>query len=569
MLIDARCLPRDEVIETEVCIVGGGPAGLTIAHELAGQSFRVCVLESGGQEQNAAIQLLASSEENSRQDMFYPKAEFMRRRQLGGTANVWAIEYKGSPCGVRYVPLEEIDFEKRDWVPYSGWPFNKAHLDPYYSRAHKLCHLGSYSNDVRDWQDPEATPLDIGDRFQTRMFHVGPREVFTQHCLDYLQQAPNISLYYHATATQLELDETTRTIKRVYVANLEGVRFSVVARIVILAQGAIDNARLLLMSDDKQGTGIGNEYDLVGRFLMDHPVVRSGVLLPKTRNLLNKTALYDLRRVNGASVIGQISLKPEIACREGLLGMTTSIFPLHPIYGYNLRRWLFPRGKRYDSPAVDAGMSLKEQLRSGKVSSQTFTYLRQILAGIDDLVYHFGRKQSRSLFSLPYRYGYDANGWSMQQDKTSRYGLFEVVNMTEQAPDPDNRVTLSRDQDDLGCRKVKLNWRWNERERNSIRRIQNMLVEDISHSGIGQLKLELDRDDPQMLLSSAHHNIGTTRMHDNPRQGVVDGNCKVHSIANLYIAGSSVFPTSSYANPTLTIVALGIRLGDHVKQMMT
>jgi choline dehydrogenase-like flavoprotein len=96
-----------------------------------------------------------------------------------------------------------------------------------------------------------------------------------------------------------------------------------------------------------------------------------------------------------------------------------------------------------------------------------------------------------------------------------------------------------------------------------------MLVEDINHSGIGQLKLELDRDDPQMLLSSAHHNIGTTRMHDNPRQGVVDGNCKVHSIANLYIAGSSVFPTSSYANPTLTIVALGIRLGDHVKQMMT
>jgi choline dehydrogenase-like flavoprotein len=569
MIVDAHRLPDNAVIETEVCIVGAGPAGITLAQELAGQDFRVCLLESGGWEPNEEVQELASSPATPIEELYYPKADFMRRRQLGGTANVWAIAMNGIQKGVRYVPLEEIDFEKRDWVPNSGWPINKTDLDPYYARAHKVCQIGTYSNRVEDWQDGEAVPLNLGNRITTRMFHVGSREVFTQHYLSQFKQSENITLYYNATAVELETSDTARMVERVRVASLNGKSFQVVAKIVILAQGAIDNARLLLLSDRVQTAGLGNEYDVVGRYFMDHPVVRAGLVIPKNRNIFDQTALYDLRQKSGSFVIGQMSLTEETLRREHLLHTTTSIFPLLPIHRFNLRRILFPQGKRYKSAAVEAGIMLKRDLRKGKISGQTFNQLWQILTGMDDLVYFFGRKRSISPFALPYRYGYDDNGWSYETNKSKRYGLFEVIQMTEQAPDPDNRVVLAEERDRLGCRKAKLQMRWNEIDRRSIRRTQDIFAEDIVRSGLGRLKLELDRDDPHVVLPSAHHNMGTTRMHANPRYGVVDANCKVHSVSNLFIASSSVFPTSSYANPTLTIVAMAIRLADHVKQMMS
>ena len=568
MLINSHELPIDAIVETEVCIVGAGAAGITLAQEFAGQDFRVCLLESGEWEPNEEIQKLAGSQATSLEELYYPKANFMRRRQLGGTANVWSINLHDKPQGVRYVPLEEIDFEQRDWVPYSGWCFNKAHLDPYYARAHQVCQLGAYSNAVADWQDEDAYPLNLGSRLTTRMFHVGSREVFTHYYLNQFKQSKIVDVYYNATAVELETEATAQRVNRVRVACLGGKQFWVAAKIVILAQGAIDNARLLLLSNQTQSAGVGNEYDVVGRYFMDHPVIRSGLLIPKSRALFNQTALYDLRYKDNAAVIGQISPTEAVLRQERLLHTSTSIFPLPSIYRFNPRRLLFPKGKRYRSHAVEAGITLKQSLRQRKLSGATLKQVWHLITGIDDLIYYFGRRQTASLLSLPYRYGYDTNGWSYQTGNDKRYGLFEVINMTEQAPDPDNRVILSGDRDSLGCQKVKLCWRWNEIDRRSVRRTQDLLAQEIQRSGIGRLKLELDQDTPHVVLQSAHHNMGTTRMNENPRYGVVDANCKVHSVANLFIAGSSVFPTGSYANPTLTIVAMSIRLADHVKQLM-
>ncbi|MFM7425991.1 MAG: GMC family oxidoreductase, partial [Elainella sp.] len=150
-----------------------------------------------------------------------------------------------------------------------------------------------------------------------------------------------------------------------------------------------------------------------------------------------------------------------------------------------------------------------------------------------------------------------------------QFGLFEVVHLAEQAPDPNNRITLGTERDALGCPKVKLYWRWNDIDIQSLIKVQDILVEEFARAGLGHLKLERDQGVPQLILPSIHHHMGTTRMSLDSKQGVVDADCKVHGVSNLFIASSSVFPTGSYANPTLTIIAMAIRVADQVKACMT
>ena len=155
MFIDSRKLPYGEVIHTEVCIVGAGPAGIALAHEFIGQSFRVCLLESGDLIYNAEAATLGEGETDG--DPFPPLVP-MRPRQFGGQATQWYIEYTKNRFGLRHVPLDRIDFEKRDWVPYSGWPFTKEHLDPFYERAHTFCKLGPYTYEAKDWEKTQFSP---------------------------------------------------------------------------------------------------------------------------------------------------------------------------------------------------------------------------------------------------------------------------------------------------------------------------------------------------------------------------------------------------------------------------
>jgi choline dehydrogenase-like flavoprotein len=183
---------------------------------------------------------------------------------------------------------------------------------------------------------------------------------------------------------------------------------------------------------------------------------------------------------------------------------------------------------------------------------------------VDDLIYLQWRRKQR----IGFPYGLDTGGWSELPNKAQKFGCYEVFHITEQAPDPANRIMLSDDRDRLGCRKVKIQWRWNDIDIHSTRRAQDIFAEEFARIGLGKLNLELDRGVPQVFLPSTHHNIGSTRMHDNPKQGVVDANCKVHGVSNLFIASSSVFPAGGYANPTLTIIAIAIRVADEVKTRM-
>jgi choline dehydrogenase-like flavoprotein len=129
-------------------------------------------------------------------------------------------------------------------------------------------------------------------------------------------------------------------------------------------------------------------------------------------------------------------------------------------------------------------------------------------------------------------------------------------------------VTLSEQTDALGMPRVRLEWRLRPADMRSMVRAQEIVDEELRRAGLGRLQIELDDATPPPGLKGGWHHMGTTRMHLDPRQGVVDEHCRVHGVANLYVAGSSVFPTAGYANPTLTLCALAIRLADRVKKEM-
>lgn len=332
---------------------------------------------------------------------------------------------------------------------------------------------------------------------------------------------------------------------------MSGNQFWVAAKIFVLATGGIENARLLLLSNKTQKAGLGNQNDLVGRFFMEHPIFQIGVFRPKDRQLFNSTALYDLRWANNILVMGKLSLTDAVMRQRQLLN--TSLI-------------LVPRSLAYESPAVKSLKTFLSSLRRGKLP-EARSHLQAAIDGIDEIKSHIYRRTFK-IEENPY--SISEGGWSYFQNNEKRFGAFEVWAATEQIPNPDIRVTLGEERDRLGLRRIQhILWHSSELEIQSNLQVEEILREEIAQADLGQFQSwrELTGRTKPKYYGGMHH-MGTTRMHVDPKQGVVDENCCIHGIANLYVAGSSVFPTGGAANPTLTIVALAMRLADRIKHVM-
>jgi choline dehydrogenase-like flavoprotein len=519
MLIDSRTLPQDIHIETDLCIVGAGAAGISIARELAGAGMKIALLESGGFNPEELTQSLYQGDNTGEFPRYAPDQP--RSRYFGGTTNVWSGNCR---------PLEPSDFKQRAWIPHSGWPFGREELDPYYIRARQICQLGEHHSKPDNCKlprDNSILPL-APERVRTAIFEVSPPTRFGRKYRDTVTSAANISVYLHANVVNIDANDTISRVRQLQVACLEGPSFRVSAKVYVLATGGIENPRLLLNSDDRQPAGLGNHHDIVGRFFMEHPSYYNGELI--LSDPLIATGLYrppqprDRQRVHGTLVLTESTQR-----QEQLAGF--SLIPYSPI----------------ELPGVAESRYLLDAYAAGESTDCLLHYLKQTLVNIDNVA--------------------DASYEKMLTDKAAQ---ISYSTRTEQVPEQQSRVILSAERDALGKRRVNLHGKISPIDIRTIRRGLQIVGEELGKSGIGRLKTMIEDDDSTVIsqLEGNHHHMGTTRMHGDPKQGVVNADCRVHGISNLYIAGSSVFPTSGYANPTLTIVALALRLADHIQKVM-
>ena len=527
MFVDARSVPTGTVIETEVCIVGGGAAGITLARELASASFRVILLESGGTEPEQATQDLYAGSDIGRPYDIFPLS---RLRYFGGTTNHWGGVWCDMPSS--------LDFERREDIPYSGWPFPLSYLDPWYRRAQPVLKLGPYGYALSDWG---IAPSDIpepfrGPHFVCKVLQQGPATRFGPEYGPELRRAENLSVYLHANALHFDTSDNGRVARQLNVGVLPDSRFKVQARIYILAAGGIENARLLLLSETEAGIGLGNEHGLVGRFFMLHLEYAGGaiVLTNPYADLAFQTGENGARynRLGGSRrFVSYISLSDETKRQLKLPNMRL--------------RFQYPR-----VPEVDALMRLIHRNGHGADSLHD---LGAVIRKFPDIATYITRRIV---------YG---------RNKPPAPMVSVPLNCTsEQMPNRDSRIGLGKDLDVFGLRKVVIDWRLTSEDRRGMATGHRLLEAELSSAGFGQLRSTVPEDDNewQSDMRGDQHHMGTTRMQRDPNMGVVDENCRVHGAANLYVAGSSVFPTGGTFNPTLTIVALALRLADHVKERL-
>jgi choline dehydrogenase-like flavoprotein len=529
VLIDGRTLPRTHTLETDVCIVGAGAAGITLAMELAGQPFRVLLVESGGLEFEGDTQSLYRGRSVG---LRYFPLETSRLRYFGGTTNHW-----GGMCR----PFAEGDFVRRGWIPYSGWPFTKAAVDPFYSRATRLLHLDRNEWVADTWTEADQPPLPLaGSRMVTRVhqraWHQDERLRLGQTYRDTVIQAANVTTCLHGNALRIDTNETGKTIGRLHFATLAGNRFSVTAKLFILATGGVENARLLLLSNHRNPAGVGNPHDVVGRFFLEHPQLLAAIFRPSTPG--HPLGFYRPHRVRGSLVSGSPEVVEEVRRSEGLVSVWLDFHTVHDERRIMASRRLASR--RY----------LITRLRDRDIPDDFGTHLGNIAADLGD----------RAL-------GTYGAAPSYADDPLDHVRLMAVV---DPAPNPSSRITLGDELDQLGQRRVVLDWRLSPIDKHSVRRTVEIFGMELGRTGLGRLQMKVEGGEsawPDDLVGSGHH-IGTTRMSDDPKLGVVDSNCRVHGISNLFISGSSVFPTAGSGTPTLLIVALALRLADHLKRIL-
>jgi choline dehydrogenase-like flavoprotein len=503
MFIDGRNIPQDTILETDIAVIGAGAAGITLARELIGSRRRVILIESGGFDLEAETQALY---EGQSQGVDYP-LDAARLRYFGGSTNHW-----GGFCR----PLAAIDFEQRDWVPHSGWPISRADLDPYYTRAQQVCQLGrdlvaADFDDTSTWAKRGlGAPLPfVDDSFVTRFFIYSAPLRFGEAYRNDIGLAPNITTCLNSNVLEIVPDAMARRVERLRIGTLGGNGFEIRPKICVLCCGGIENARLLLLSNSVQAAGLGNGHDLVGRFFMEHVHVPGQIALIAMDDKGAIPACYDEpKTINDAHVRAILMPSDAYLRREKRLGLNIAIYPIR-------------------TPGA-AGTPEAER------PSET---------GIAQLLH--------------------------LQSAGSNATIFGASCAAEPIPTPENRVTLAPSRDALRQNQSTLIWRPTLAEHRDLARNVDALGQSFGRWGRGLVKALFTEKPawPEDEIGWGNHHMGTTRMATDPRQGVVDADARVHGIGNLYVAGSSVFPTGGPVNPTLTIVALALRLADHLKSI--
>lgn len=531
----------------DVCIVGSGPAGLTLAMELDRAGLKVALLEAGGAARSRRSQ--RSFRGTVKDERTHPPLHTYRVRALGGTGSIW---------GGRCIPLDPIDFDRRPWVPHSGWPIRFDDLQPYYRRALEIAEAGEFSF-LPELSLPgharELFPRLDGSVLSTTIERFSRPTNFWRRYQRDLARSRNVDIFLRSQVAAIRLKPDASTVDHLEVVRPGGGTVKVVARAYVLAAGGLEIPRLLLASNDVQKAGVGNSHDNVGRYYMGHLSATIGIAHLKRPG----TIAYGYERDGQGIYVRRRLAMTQAAQRHHALLNTT--FRTHIAD---------PANPAHRDPVLSAMYFAKHLLpyEYGHRMRRSSTSLQDRLRHVANILRH------------PVRLATFTRGWMRDRILSSRKlpslvlgprdGSLALEFHVEQAPNPESRVLLSGERDAHGVPRLLVQWQTTELDVRSLERAYGLLAQQIEAAGLG--RLEFSGDEIERALTShsivGGHHIGTARMSSEPREGVVDRDCRVHGVGNLFVASAAVFPTSGQANPTLTVLALTLRLGSHLRQLM-
>ena len=536
MIVEAHSLNASSVLECELCVVGSGAAGITLALELANTWQRIVLLTGGGVRESASDLDLYRGDADPVGS--HDPLETHRRRMFGGTTSAW-----GGRC-VRY---DDIDFEKRDWVPDSGWPIDASEVRRYEQRALAWCEAGradwNASTPLIDGLEGEALTSDILERWS-------PPTHFGRRYRKQLESAQNIRVIMDAHATVFERVAGSDDIRSVEARTHDGRKFKVVARRYVVACGGLENARLLLASD------LGNERDLVGRYYQSHLAVTMACLE------VNESAgelRHDFEKDSDGVYIRRRIWPTAVSQRRLQIGNLVAFVSRPGENSVQLQDPFFS--------GVYVAKFLQERLRFRSLQGASW----------DGFRFH-AKNLGRALITrFPELAGIVRDRWFTRRRLPTVIARaldrkLAICFQGEHVPNRDSRVVLGDDVDAHGLRRLVAKPRFTDLDVRTLVESHRLVAQVVEQQGVGRLHWDeqaiIDNIRAQMRsFNSVAHHIGTTRMSADPASGVVDTDCRVHSVPNLWVAGASVFPTSSHANPTLMLTALTIRLAEKLRTL--
>lgn len=522
MIIDTRQTMPDWNAHWDVCIIGAGAAGISLALEfLSDTHLNILLLEAGGLDYDAGQQDLYRGELDSDHHAPLVRARYCG---FGGSTKVWAGWCR---------PLDAEDFMPNPLRTGAVWPFAAAELSTYYERAATICGLNpNLLTSADGLAEQNGKPLLEDPDINHALFQIRVLD-FADQYYQQLNESRHITVALNAPVLSLQprSGQPARVDVEIGLANAE--KASIKPRMVVLACGGLENPRLLLLSGHTPEQAIGNQYGNVGRYFTEHGFADPGWFIPQ-RSDLDLQFYFNCRiKESNADYATRPVLTLNAKARERL-GLMNAALYFYPAYEAH---------QVFTVPAVKAALEFWEIRKNRAIPDGQYGLLLKALTAPHQLLHALWRRK----FIKP-----PVKRWRLRMYYECR-------------PVAENRVTLGNSKDRFGRPRLHLQWRLQDNDLESAHRFCQHIDQRLQNQEVGSLLLPPTAADWRALTECGKHPMGTTRMADNPRQGVVDSNARVFATENLYIAGSSVFPTVGYANPTLTLVALAVRLADHLK----
>jgi choline dehydrogenase-like flavoprotein/nucleoside-diphosphate-sugar epimerase len=561
----------------DILVVGSGAAGLTIVRALVETGARIGLLESGALEQTADHENLNAVDVTGQ--LNDTRLQEGRTAWHGGQLPLWSSETQkfGVRCRVlggstagwagKVAPFDPLDYDVRSWIPLSGWPVTSDDMKPWLISAAKALDLGPLVDSDSFWKEAARdAPREVSALEGFRAFFW--QFARSRHAMtDVMRFGPdfqredhrNVTVLYNATVGRILCESGHITGVEVLPSLTGSPSRTLKTRHVVLAAGAIENARLMLLSKDENGRSLGNDHDMVGRCLMDHPCVSLGEFgTPHLGEASRLLGFYAIRKGDRAYMYALgLALKPSTQRDNSL-----------------------PNIAVFASPTISDDDPLFALKRLGsRESKNRFKDLTSVIGSPILVTTSVGRKmlESSKIPSRIRRMIADATVWLNANFVARNYiskGTGRKIErltlelISEQPPSRENRVSLSNDTDRLGLPKALISWEVDQKLRENVLQAALLLLGDMDRAGISGFKPAhaiMEAKASSLVLRDMAHTAGTTRMGADPTHSVVDADCQVHGVQGLHLAGASIFPTSGHANPTMMIMAFALRLADHLK----